>query len=94
MSRPAIGTVIEPSVSADISECALEDACRALQLQGKVPRMLVYGADNSIPRPEALDLARKFGMDADIQFDYGQDEWAVHDLEPGEDRTTYWSDFI
>lgn len=94
MSRPTIGRVIQPSVSADISECALEDACMELQRLGKVPRILLYGAENSIPRGEALDLARKFGMDADIEFDYGQDEWAVHDMEPGEDRTTYWTDWV
>lgn len=94
MSRPAIGTVIEPSVPADISEVALEDACMALQQRGKVPRMLLYGAENSIPRGEALDLARKFGMDADIEFDYDQDEWSVDDMEPGQDRTTYWVRYL
>ena len=91
MSRPTVGTVIEPSTPADIGEASLEDACNALQQMGAIPRMLMLGNGHTYDVSELRELARKFGMEIEDSFDSDQDEWAVHDLEPGENRTTYWN---
>lgn len=94
MGRPTIGRVIEPSTPADISEASLEDACGALQEVGVVPRMLTLGNGHTYSVSEIRDLARKFGMEIEDSFDSDPDEWAVHDLEPGENRTTYWVRYL
>ena len=93
MAKPDYGTVLTPSVPADISEEPIKEACWALVDHGVVPRRLTVGPDDVIfcGMPKIMDLAHKFGLVVrnDPTFEYC--EWTVDDLEPRESRITFWS---
>ena len=102
MSRPTIGNVIDASISADVSECSLEDACQAILDKGNIPRAVIVSPDNFTainnwakeqeePSQGLTDIARKFGLVVMLDQNYVEDEWAVTDLVPGNDGNTYWN---
>ena len=93
MSKPTIGNVIEPSVPADIAECSLEDATKAILAAGNVPRRLTVGHDDEkfYGREKLADLAREFGLVLNKDNSFEDSEWTVDDLGQDGDRNTYWN---
>lgn len=91
MARPELGTVLDPSIPADVSECSIEDACKAITDFGSVPRVLVVNRDDYKRYPGLQDVALKFGLQTSVEQSYDDGEWAVHDLKDGDKRTTYWN---
>lgn len=82
MPRPSEGTVLEPSTPADVSECSIEDACKAITDAGNIPRRLTVGNDDVsfCGQPELADKARKFGLVLSVDGDFAYGEWTVDDL--------------
>ena len=93
MAKPEIGNVIEPSVPADIAECSLEDATKAVLAAGNVPRRLTVGPDDEkfYGQEKLADLARQFGLVLAKDDSFKDSEWTVDDLVSGTDRNTYWN---
>ena len=93
MSKPDIGNVIEPSTPADIADCSLEDACKAIVDAGNIPRRLTIGPDDEKFYGQELlaNLANRFGLVLAKNDDFKDSEWTVDDLVPGADGNTYWN---
>ncbi len=82
MSKPTEGTVLEPYIPADVSECSLEDACKKITDAGNIPRRLTVGNDDVriVGQSELADKARKFGLVLSVNGDFAFGEWTVDDL--------------
>ena len=92
MAKPTEGTVLEPSTPADVSECSIEDACKAITDAGNIPRRLTVSNDDVAfyGQPELADKARKFGLVLSVDGDFRNGEWTVDDLG----QNTYWNEGI
>ena len=90
MAKPTEGNVILPSTSADVSECSIEEACKAITDAGNVPRRLTVGNDDVAfyGQPELADKARKFGLVLSVAGDFLNGEWTVDDMG----QNTYWNE--
>lgn len=92
MAKPTEGKVILPNTPADVSDLSIEEACKAIQAAGNVPRRLTVGNDDVafFGQPELADQARKHGLVLSLDGDFGNGEWTVDDMG----QHTYWNEGI